>query len=77
MGISEMRKFIISRYPDSESWKTKVSKMPDNQVVAIYHNMIKRKQEPKTRNSDKKKPEFHQITIIEYLTSINNSEEVL
>ena len=38
MSVQNMRDFLIQRYP-SESWKRRVGKMPDNQVIAIYRRI--------------------------------------
>ena len=37
----EMREAIISAYPKSDSWKKKVAKMSDNQVLAIYMRFLR------------------------------------
>lgn len=37
----EMREAILKVYPKSESWKKKVAKMSDNQVLAIYMRFIR------------------------------------
>ena len=39
-----------SRYKDSPAWKDKVMRMPADQVLAIYNNMLHRGEfDPKTR----------------------------
>jgi hypothetical protein len=40
MSIEQMRQFVEAQYP-SDSWKYKVKKMSDAQIVAIY-NRFKR-----------------------------------
>lgn len=39
MTIDQMRQALIGAYPASKHWKAKVTKMPDNQVIAIYKSM--------------------------------------
>lgn len=34
--IFRKRELVIRAYPHSKAWKTKVSKMPDSQIVAIF-----------------------------------------
>lgn len=40
MNINVMRSEVESAYTGSE-WRRRVRKMKDNQVVAIYHNLLK------------------------------------
>lgn len=40
MQTWEMREAILKAYPKSESWKKKVARMSDNQVLAIYMRFI-------------------------------------
>ena len=42
MNVNDMRLHIINEY-NSESWKNRVNHMGDNQVIAIYYNIQKRK----------------------------------
>lgn len=35
MSVEQMRQYLLAQYP-SESWKSKVKKMSDAQIVAIY-----------------------------------------
>ena len=42
MDIKEMRRYVWKRYPGT-NWKEKVLNMHDNQIIAIYHSLIKRK----------------------------------
>jgi hypothetical protein len=37
-GISE-RELVKRAYPQSKTWHTKVDKMPDSQVIAIYFRL--------------------------------------
>lgn len=39
MSIQQMRKAIEDVY-QGESWKHKVSRMSDNQIIAIYHKFL-------------------------------------
>lgn len=69
--ISEMRLYLMSRYPNSLTWHRKVQNMPTRQVVAIYKNMtvVKPVAEIETEG-------YHQIDMFEYMTSLtqNNTE---
>ena len=42
MTVVQMRRFIEKEY-EGEKWRKKVSKMSDNQVIAVYHRIIKNK----------------------------------
>lgn len=37
MNIDQMREQVGDAYKDSVSWKNKVKKMPDNQIIALWH----------------------------------------
>lgn len=41
MEIPVMRKWVKAAYP-GEGWKKKVEKMPDDQIVALFHQLRKR-----------------------------------
>lgn len=62
MTIDEMR-FIIRQKYNTTTWHTRVDKMPNNQVVAVYYSFLDRerkaKHHPATKPlfSTKKKPE--------------------
>lgn len=43
MSIELMRKAIEKVYPN-ETWKKKVSKMSNGQILAIYNRMLENKQ---------------------------------
>lgn len=64
MNVSEMRNRIAAVY-DGPSWKAKVSRMPEDQVIAIYHSFLK-----KGKFNAVKRPNdgynYHQYTIFEY-----------
>lgn len=68
--ISDMRLFLMSRYPKSVEWHRKVVDMPTRQVIAIYQRMNQKKDKPK------KKEGYHQIDMFEYMASLtqNNTE---
>ena len=42
MQVSQMKDWVKSAYP-GPNWKTKVDKMPDAQIVALYNSLIKQK----------------------------------
>ncbi len=42
MEINTMRGWLLSVYP-SDSWKQKVDKMPNAQIIAIYYSLLKRR----------------------------------
>ena len=41
MNLHEMRNFISKAYPGQE-WKNRVKKMGENQIIAIYYNLVNR-----------------------------------
>lgn len=41
MEIPVMRKWVKAAYP-GDGWKKKVEKMPDDQIVALFHQLRKR-----------------------------------
>lgn len=43
MNINQMRSFVIKAYP-GDGWLSKVKRMPDNQIMAIYYNILTRKE---------------------------------
>ena len=69
--MSEMRLYLMSRYPNSLNWHKKVQKMPTRQVVAIYKKFIADPYEHCHNPSN-----YHQIDMFEYLASLeqNNTE---
>lgn len=57
-----------SRYKDSPNWRDKVYRMPADQVLAIYHNMLNhgefdKKKRPKEVPGSK---EYEQLTLFDY-----------
>lgn len=43
MSVEQMRNHILMAY-SGDNWKKKVNKMPDVQVIAIYHKIIKKEE---------------------------------
>ena len=43
MGVAEMRRLLKNntKYMNSQKWATKVDRMPDNQVIAVYMRMAR------------------------------------
>ncbi len=43
MEVWQMRNYILQhqKYAESQTWKDKVMKMKDNQVIAIYYKFLK------------------------------------
>ena len=74
MTISEMRLYLMSRYPDQLHWHQKVQKMPTRQVVAIYKKMTTRHKAVIYND-----PNYHQIDMFEYMASLeqNHTEVVV
>ena len=67
LTISDMRLYLMSRYPNSLTWHRKVQNMPTRQVVAIYKNMT-------TVKPAIIEPEgYHQIDMFEYLASLTQN----
>lgn len=66
MTISDMRLYLMSRYPDSMSWHKKVLNMPTKNIVAIY-----KKFSAKTEKIED--PNYHQITMFEYMASLTQN----
>lgn len=44
MSAEQMRARILEVYPNSTKWAKRVEKMSDNQVIAIYYNMLEKGQ---------------------------------
>ena len=63
MSIEQMRSRISKVY-DSFRWRNRVTKMPDNQVIAIYHKF---KESGKFDKPDRRLPgeRYHQMTLFE------------
>ena len=71
--MNEMRSYISNRY-DSMKWKTRVSKMPTRQVVAVYKSLKERDAKARVEETCPNE-EYHQIDMFEYLYSINAGKE--
>ena len=73
--MSEMRLYLMSRYPNSLKWHKKVQNMPTRQVIAIYKRM--KELEEKNLVHPHNDPNYHQIDMFEYMASlIQNHTEV-
>ena len=72
--ISEMRLYLMSRYPNSLKWHKKVQNMPTRQVVAIYKKM--KRDEENNLVHPHNDSNYHQIDMFEYMASLiqNNTE---
>lgn len=55
----KMKQAVITAY-DSPSWRFRVSKMKQGQIIAIYFSIQDRKNKQK-----KKDTEYHQVTLFE------------
>lgn len=40
MSVADMRRLVANAY-NGESWKSKVRRMPDDQIVAIFYSMVR------------------------------------
>lgn len=56
MSVEKMREWLYSAYPNA-TWRNKVDKMPDNQVIAVFNKF---KAEGRF---EKKKREPHSVQI--------------
>ena len=69
MNIDAMRMAIMHapKY-DSKGWHDKVTRMSDNQVIAVYRQFQRRDlfKKPKAEKKKKEEPQYHQITLFEY-----------
>ena len=69
MDVKEMRKYVINAYPNAGmAWKSKVSKMKNNQIIAIYRSIQARK--AKEEKIKKQEQIFHQIDMFEYMAEL-------
>ena len=71
MTISEMRLYLMSRYPNSLKWHKKVQNMPTRQIVAIYKRM--KELENKNLVHPHNDSNYHQIDMFEYLASLSQT----
>lgn len=40
MSVAQMRSWLKDQYGSAAKWVNRVNKMPDSQVIAIYHRML-------------------------------------
>lgn len=40
MTVQQMRNLVYNAYPGSK-WKARVTNMPDDQIIAMYHSLVK------------------------------------
>ena len=79
--MSEMRQYIMAQYPDNFNWHMRVRKMPTNQIVAIFYSMKDRAAKKKAKaiaekkalEAKKNEPQYHQITMWEYMASLTEN----
>lgn len=71
--ISEMRLYLMSRYPNSLKWHKKVTDMPTRQIVAIYRNLKRRADKVNVNFFNNEPEDYHQIDMFEYLASLNQT----
>lgn len=62
MQMNEIRKEVSDRYA-GENWKRRVAAMPDNQIFAIYRNMMNRPVKPKPPASNE--PKVQQLSMFD------------
>lgn len=69
MDISWMRDRVknVPKYANSDSWRLKVDKMSDNQVIAIYHNFLERNM---YRSKKKPKVTYEQLTLYDIFPEV-------
>lgn len=68
MTVDQMRKAIIKVYPN-DTWRRKVNRMYDNQVIAIYHSFKehgKFDEVKKREKSEKKKQKYEQVSMFDF-----------
>lgn len=66
MTINQMRIYILDNYPNASfEFRNKVAnKMPSNQIIAIYHSILNRKEKKKQLAKEDEK--YHQMDIFEW-----------
>lgn len=69
MNIDQMRLYVMRAYPGPK-WAQRVSKMANNQVVAIYNSILAREADKKRAWEDKKNwtksdDQYRQMTLWE------------
>lgn len=80
MTIDQERVYIMGhpKYKDSEKWKDRVMRMPDNQVHAIYKQFQKvdyKKIEKEMKAQKKDNENYHQVDIFEYMEDKKNDQD--
>lgn len=58
MDICKMREFISKEYPGA-SWRNRVKKMRDNQVIAIYYKMLDNRRNKEIQSKHVIRPRQH------------------
>lgn len=73
--ISEMRLYLMSKYPNSLKWQERVSKMHTRQVIAIYKKWTTQEIVEGARKNGllPEDTSYHQINMFEYLASLNQT----
>ena len=74
MTVQQMKDAIVAVY-DTSSWKKKVNKMYDDQVIAIYYNFLNRgildkvmrRENPATVEKRQFKENYQQMTIFDFM----------
>ena len=66
----QVRAEVMDMYPGSITWQSRVNRMPDNQVFAIWRSKQERKACTKEDIPLHQSEDFHQITIFEYLNEV-------
>lgn len=72
MEIMQMRNYISQhpKYRNSPKWKARVSRMPENQVVALYNKFRQldyKKIEREMKTQEKDNAQYHQMDMFEYM----------
>jgi hypothetical protein len=58
MTISQMRAYVSKQYA-SKRWRNRVDNMPEDQLIAIYHAMLKRNKKVEEPNEKQLEFSFH------------------
>jgi len=53
MRVDQMRAIVSQRYPNHR-WGNRVKKMPDRQVIAIYHSIMERRKKEEEQKCQEK-----------------------
>ena len=58
----------VARAYDADTWRNRVMHlMPDNQVIAIYHNMIERRTLPRKKPKKKGQVQYEQLSMFDMI----------